>query len=183
MSSSSRQHALNLYAALLGFGAWVKVVARPCYRLVHRGLKPHGSFAEDFDFYQLLVANIFWNGGQYLGLTCCILGMSAALGSKLGFVVNQRTRSRARTLFWVTPIFCFCAELLGRYFVQVWYAERGIRFPSTAFLQDFLPHLWWLGGVWLLTAPAILTGKGIYLVEGRDLRGYYTAWRAREKTP
>lgn len=154
--------ALNAVAGLAGFYAFGRFVAAPLYQLLHLGVRPHGSLTEDPEFYYGLIAYSLIAFGEGLGITVCILGIGCAVSSPLGFAVPPAERVKARTWFWYAPVFFFSLEVIGRFQVQRWYAERGILFPFTSFLCDFAPHLWWLAAVWLATAPAILTGRGIY---------------------
>ena len=158
----SRKLALNVVVGLAGIVAFVRLVAVPLYRLLHLGLKPHGSLLEDAEFYYLLVAASLIHFGEALGITFCLLGFVCALGTPLGFTVPAEDRVKARIWLWYAPFFFFSLEIIGRFQQQRWYAEHGVNFPFTAFLRDFAPHLWWLLAAGLLTAPAILTGRGLY---------------------
>jgi hypothetical protein len=158
----SRKLALNVVVGLAGFLVFLRAVAVPLYRLLRLGVKPHGSLAEDPDFYYGLMAHGLITLGGALGITFALLGMVAALSTPLGFAVSPEERMKARAWFWLAPAFFFSLEIVGHFQVQRWYAEHGVLFPWTSFLREFGPHVWWLLGVWLLTAPAILTGRGLY---------------------
>lgn len=157
-----RKLALNLVAGLTGLYVFWRLVAVPLYRLLHLGVRPHGSFSEDPDFYYSLVAVSLIEFGGALGITFSLLGIVCAFSTPLGFSLPLGDRVKARTWFWYAPLFFFSLEIVGRFQVQRWYADHGVLFPFTSFLWDFVPHLWWLLASWLLTAPAILTGRGIY---------------------
>src|SRR5947209_5381015 len=158
----SRKLPLNAVVGFAGSVAFLRLVVVPLYRLVHLGLKPHGSLADDPEFYYGLVAYSLIEFGEALGLTFSLLGIGCALSSPLGGAVSAEDRSKARICFWYAPAFFFSLEVVGRFQVQRWYAEHGVLFPFTSFLCDFAPHLWWLLAAWVLTAPAVLTGRGIY---------------------
>ncbi|HEV7403521.1 MAG TPA: hypothetical protein VGO11_11360 [Chthoniobacteraceae bacterium] len=157
-----RKHALNVIVGLPVVAAFWHFVVVPLYRLLHLGVRAHGSMAEDPDFYYSLIAVSLIRFGEALGITFCLLAIGCALGTPLGFGVPPEDRSRERIWCWYAPFFFFSLEIIGRFQVQRWYAEHGVMFPFTSFLRDFVPHLWWLLAAWLLTAPAILTGRGLY---------------------
>jgi hypothetical protein len=137
------------------------VVAAPLYRLLHLGVRPHGSLMDDPDFYYSLVAVSLIRFGEALGITFCLLAIVCALTTPLGFQVKPEGRRKA-ALLWYAPALFFSLEIAGRFQVQRWYADHGVLFPFSSFLRDFAPHLWWLLAAWLLTTPAILTGRGLY---------------------
>src|SRR4051812_47843937 len=131
---SRAKQSLNMVVGLIGLVALVWLVIIPLYKLLHLGVREHGSFTEDLDFYYTLVAMSLVKLGEAAGITLCLIGMTCAFSSVLGFSVKEAARERARTWFWYAPVFCFFLELLGRYQVQSWYANRGILFPVTSFL-------------------------------------------------
>ena len=160
---SPTKHALNFIAGALGLYALTRLAILPAYKLVHLGLREHGSFLEDLEFYYTLVAQSLLHFGGWLGIAFCIAGIACAFTTVLGLKVDRAARERARLWFWYVPVFCFFLEMVGRYLVQIWYANHGLIFPSTSFLRDCVPHLWWLIATWLITAPAIVNGRGLLL--------------------
>ena len=102
-----RKLGLNLVVGLAGLFVFLRVVAVPLYRLLHLGVRPHGSLSEDPDFYYGLVAVSLIEFGGALGVTLSLLGIACAFGTPLGFALPAADRVKARTWFWYAPLFFF----------------------------------------------------------------------------
>ena len=66
--------ALNCIAGLGGLYALTRLVIRPLYKLLHLGVREHGTLFEDFDFYYTLVSVSLLRFGEAFGIGFCVLG-------------------------------------------------------------------------------------------------------------